>query len=81
MKVIILSINTYKDKEAVSERLNKISTYRVRRHVCQASCGVSILNEDANTFSRLFKHADTALYEAKKTNQPVVFYKDVRNKD
>lgn len=73
----ILLIKNYHDKEALTERLTKISTYRVRRHVCQASCGVSILNEDANTFSRLFKHADTALYEAKKTSQPVIFYSDV----
>ena len=76
----ILLIKHYKDIESLKERLNGISTYRVRRHVCQASCGVSILNEDATTFSRLFKHADAALYEAKKTGEPVVFYKNLNNK-
>ena len=73
----ILLIKHYKDEQSLAERLNGISTYRVRRHVCQASCGVSILNEDATTFSRLFKHADAALYEAKKTGEPVVFYKNL----
>lgn len=76
----ILLIKHYTNEETLAKRLSDISTYRVQRHVCQASCGVSILNEDANTFSKLFKHADTALYEAKKTGQPVVFYKNVANK-
>ncbi len=76
----ILLIKHYDSEEALAKRLSDISTYRVQRHVCQASCGVSILNEDANTFSKLFKHADTALYEAKKTGKPVVFYKNVTNK-
>ena len=76
----VLLIKHYKDEESLTKRLADISTYRVHRHVCQASCGVSILNEDATTFSKLFKHADTALYEAKKTGKPVVFFKDVEAK-
>ena len=74
----ILLIKDYKDKESLRERLSAISEYRVRRHICYASCGVSILNEDANTFSKLFKHADAALYEAKRIDKPVVFFKEIK---
>lgn len=74
----ILLIKEYESKEELKERLKGIGTYRVRRHVCKASCGISILNKDANTFSKLFKHADTALYEAKKLDQPIVFYEDIK---
>ncbi len=74
----ILLIKEYESKEELRERLKNIGTYRVRRHICKASCGISILNKDANTFSKLFKHADTALYEAKKLDQPIVFYEDIK---
>ena len=75
----VLLFKYYESDENLISRLNAISTYKVRGHICHASCGVSILNEDATTFSKLFKHADAALYEAKKVRQPVVFYKDLHN--
>lgn len=76
----ILLIKDYHTKEQLVERLQGIGTYRVRRHVCKASCGISILNKDANTFSKLFKHADTALYEAKRLDVPILFYEDIKKK-
>lgn len=74
----IILVKKYNDIESLTEILSKINTYRVRRHICRASIGVSILNEDANTFSKLFKHADNALYEAKHTDKSILFYSQMR---
>ena len=76
----IILVKKYKDIKSLTEILSKINTYRVRRHICRASCGVSILNEDANTFSKLFKHADNALYEAKHQGKPILFYSQIARK-
>ena len=76
----IILIKDFLNKERLTQRLSAISEYHVHRHICRASWGVSVLNEDANTFSKLFKHADTALYEAKKLEQPIVFYSDIDKK-
>ena len=73
----IILVKNYKDQETLIEVLSKINTYNVRKHECRASIGISILNEDANTFSKLFKHADNALYQAKHRGIRILFYKDM----
>ena len=77
----IILVKNYKDRDSLVEVLSKINTYHVRKHECKATIGISILNEDANTFSKLFKHADNALYQAKHKGLPILFYKDMKEND
>ena len=74
----IILFKHYKDRKELIRRIKTIYEFKVREYSCTSSCGISILNEDANTFSRLFKHADKALYESKRSKQPIVFYSDIK---
>ena len=70
----ILFIENYDNEEKLKHELEKFLTYKVGVHEVKASIGISILNKDATTFNRLFKHADDALYMAKKSKEKIAFY-------
>ncbi|MBP5693943.1 MAG: GGDEF domain-containing protein [Bacilli bacterium] len=70
----ILYIDDYETEESLKEYLKRFLSYKVGSHIVKASIGVSLLNKDATTFNRLFKHADEALYVAKKNQDKIAFY-------
>ncbi len=77
----IILVKKFENKEHLYRIFSNMTHYEVDNHPCTTSIGVSILNDDARTFSRLFKHADLALYEAKKNKEPIVFYSDIATKE
>ena len=70
----IIFIENFENEEKLKKDLEKFLSYQVGMHEVKASIGISILNKDATTFNRLFKHADEALYVAKKSKEKIAFY-------
>lgn len=70
----IIFIENFESEEKLKKDLEKFLSYQVGMHEVKASIGISILNKDATTFNRLFKHADEALYVAKKSKEKIAFY-------
>jgi len=70
----IIFIEEYESEGKLKEKLKQFLSYSVGIHTVKASIGISILNKDATTFNRLFKHADEALYVAKKNEEKIAFY-------
>ena len=70
----IIFIENFESEEKLKKDLEKFLSYQVGMHEVNASIGISILNKDATTFNRLFKHADEALYVAKKSKEKIAFY-------
>lgn len=61
--------------ETICESLNEPFVFLQKKMFVSASIGISIFPEDANDINALLKHADLAMFEAKKNKNHFIFYR------
>ena len=68
----IALIKKYSSIEELKNKLESLTPVIAGKYTISISAGVAIYDKVNNTFAKLFKSADKALYEAKGTNKAVV---------
>ena len=67
---LIANLEKEKDVSSIAQKIVKIlaDSYVVNKHhlTCSASLGISFFPTGGNTFNELIRHADLAMYKAKK---------------